>query len=542
MAGTGIVRERVAAPEAPPPILSLRNVSREFSGVRALDDVSLEIRRGEVHGLVGENGCGKSTLIKILAGYYEPEPGAAIALDGVPVALPVPAAGGLADRISFVHQHLALIPELTVVENLRMRSVARAGLGATVSWSRERRRAQETLARYGVDIDPAATVLSLSPTDRARLAIVRAGEDLRAALGGGDAVCGLLVLDEPTVFLPREGIETLFGLVEEVVARGASVLFVSHDLDEVRSVTDRITVLRDGRVQATLTTAETTKQQLIELITGREHVARPPARDCARDGAPQVRVSGLTARRIRDLDFVLHRGEVVAFTGLIGSGAEEVPYALFGAAEGARGQLELDGATHDLARLTPDAAVRHRIGLLPGDRANQGSAPSLTVLENLLLLALPRFRRRGVLDRRAMRREAQSMLDAFDVRPRDPLAPYGTLSGGNQQKVLLAKWFDSEPSLMLLDEPTQGVDVGAREEIFELLRQRTRAGTCIVVASTDYEQLDLIADRVLVLAHGRIATELVGDDITRARIAHEVYVAGDAWPSAGDDTTGGPER
>ncbi|NIH78473.1 sugar ABC transporter ATP-binding protein [Amycolatopsis viridis] len=502
------------------PVLSLRHVSRRFNGVPALDDVSLDVLPGEVHGLIGENGSGKSTLIKVLAGYYTPEPAAEVRING---------------EISFVHQNLALIGDLTVAENLWMHAFTRAPLTALTSGRRMRERARTTLLRYGVDLDPAATVGSLNPTDRARLAIVRAGEQIRRL----DDAPGLLVLDEPTVFLPREGVEALFQLVSEVVGRGASVLFVSHDLDEVCSLTDRVTVLRDGRKQATVSTRDTGKPRLIELITGHTLDAAP-RRETTAAGDVAVRVEGLCSGRLRDVHVSLRRGEIVGFTGLIGSGAEELPYALFGATGRTSGKIVLNGRGQALERLTPAEAVRRGIGLIPADRAGQGSAGSLSVLDNLLLLALDRCRKRGVLHPRTMRDKARRLIDAFDVRPRDPLVPYQTLSGGNQQKVLLAKWFDADPALLLLDEPTQGVDIGAREEIFRLLRRQARAGTCVVLATTDYEQLELVADRVLIVSGGRVVAELTGDEITKTRIAHEVYVSGEGGsPTAGQPRQGG---
>jgi ribose transport system ATP-binding protein len=505
----------------PAPLLSLRGLSKTFGSAKALDDVDLTVQVGEVHALLGENGSGKSTLIKILNGFHAPDPGATLTIAGREVPLPVPPGRFREHGVAFVHQDLALIPDLTVVENLRVADVV-AGPVRWISWAAERRAATETFARFGLDIDPAAPVQRLSETERALLAIVRATEELRSARS--DSGAGLLVLDEPTVFLPREGADLLFRIVRDLVADGrTSVLFVSHDLDEVLEHTDRVTVLRDGRVRSTVTTSDISRPELVELIVGRSLVeALEGAGDHKASFVRHAIVSGLSAGPLVDIDFVVGRGEVVGVTGLAGSGYEDVLPAMYGARPGADGTLVLPSAGLYLDELTPAEAIRSGVVFIPADRARDGSIGELSVLDNMTLPVLSSYRSILGLRTRALQVLGDQLTEHYDVRPRDSSATYGTLSGGNQQKALLAKWLQTGPELVLLHEPTQGVDVGARAHIFSLLSEAASAGTCVVVASSDYEQLAAICDRVLVFARGRVVDELSGSAVTKDRITDRV--------------------
>ena len=505
-----------------PPALALRDLSKSFGGARALDDVSLTVIPGEVHGLLGENGSGKSTLIKILAGYHLPEAGE-LEVYGQPVKLPLRPGQFRSLGMDFVHQDLGLIPSLSVLENLYVSELASTRRRLHISWTSERRKAQQIFARYGLRLDPRARVADLSPVDRALLAIVRAVEGMRTSLGGADAGRGLLVLDEPTVFLPRAGIDQLFALVREIAASGASVLFVSHDLDEVRELTDRITVLRDGRVVGTVVTAETNEAELVRMIIGRqlEMLVSDPHNPSER--GVDIAIEGLTGGTLENVSLELHEGEVLGLTGLVGSGFEELPYFLFGAWRPERGQLRLHGSEHELAGLTPTKALAAGIALVPADRQTDGVIGSLPVYDNILLRSLRSFFRIGVLRRRQMLRHARRLMSEFDVRPGDPRMVLSSLSGGNQQKALLAKWLNRHPQLLLLHEPTQGVDVGARQQIFSLVRDAAAKGTSVICASSDYEQLAAICDRVLIFARGRIVEQLVGDDVTKERISERCY-------------------
>jgi ribose transport system ATP-binding protein len=513
-----------ASPSTAPPLpaLAIRSVSKSFGGVHALQGAELTVLPGEVHGLLGENGSGKSTLIKILAGFHAPDAGE-LYVHGERVKLPLHAGQFRALGLDFVHQDLALIPALSVVENLRVAEVVSPRHRAYISWSRERRRARQVFARYGITIAPEARVADLSPVDRALLAIVRAIEGLRRSVGTEHITKGVLVLDEPTVFLPRTGVAELFKLVREIAANGASVLFVSHDLDEVREITDRVTVLRDGRVVGTVNTRETNEEQLVEMIIGRHLDALVLEHHDASTAETAYRIDGLRGGALHDLSLALHAGEVLGVTGLAGSGFEELPYLLFGAQRAKSGNLTSKNSSHDLATISPTRALREEMALLPGDRQGDGSIGSLSVTDNITLQRLKHYFRRLWLHRREMVGQARQLMTQFDVRPSDPRATYSSLSGGNQQKALLAKWLQMRPKLLLLHEPTQGVDVGARQQIFSLIRQAASEGTCVLCASSDHEQLAAICDRVIVIGRGRIFSELKGDNLTKDRITEQCF-------------------
>ena len=437
-----------------PPALAVRHLSKRFAGARALDDVELTIAAGEVHGLLGENGSGKSTLIKILAGYHDPDPGAELEVRGEPVKLPLESGEFRELGLSFVHQDLGLVPGLSVVENLIIGDLASSRNRGYISWRRERQRARQVFRQFNLELDPRATVDELVPIDRALLAIVRAVVELRELTDDGHP--GILVLDEPTVFLPKTGTDRLFALIRNIAAEGASVLFVSHDLTEVMQITDRITVLRDGRNHGTVATRETTETELIEMIVGRRLVAEITRHRPSQSGEDAYAyASDLAGRIIQSASFELHEHEILGVTGLAGSGLEELPYLLFGALPGARGSLRLGAETYSLAELTPYRAMRAGMALVPADRRDDGAYPDLNVQDNILGPYLHTYFRHGVLASRRMRTDAGALLRRFDVRPPDPRRTYGELSGGNQQNALLAKWLQRRPALLLLHEPTR---------------------------------------------------------------------------------------
>lgn len=498
--------------------LEITGLSKRFGQALALDDVSLTVRRGEVHGLLGSNGSGKSTLIKILAGFHTPEPGAEVRLYGRRVPLPI--AGGRALGLAFVHQHLGLIPSLSVTENLRLGDLATRAHWR-IGWRAEHARAAEVFARHGLGLDPRVEVARLSPVEQALLAIVRAVEDLR----GASAEPGVLVLDEPTPFLPRAGVEQLFALVRACVADGASVIFVSHDVDEVREITDRATILRDGRRIDTVVTRETSHDAFVERIVGRSLAAY--AGDGKRlEGAeePLVEVEGLTGPGLPGpVAFTMRPGEILGLTGLIGSGYDAVPALLYGARRAGSGRLRLGGRGLSVAAIEPPEALARGIVHLPADRLGAAGVGSLPVGENVGLPVLRRLKRAfGLLDR-DIRDHAVRLGAELGVKPNAPALPLAALSGGNAQKALLAKWLQLEPRLMLLDEPTQGVDVGARQDIWEALDRASAGGTCILIGSTDYEQLARLCHRVLVFARGRVVTELTGRALSKEGIAEACF-------------------
>jgi ribose transport system ATP-binding protein len=517
-----------AAPEGSEPpdaslVLRIDGLHKNFGGVKALDNVSLTVRHGEVHGLLGQNGSGKSTLIKILSGFYDADGEPRIIIDGRRVTLPVGPEALRERRVSFVHQHLGLLPSLTVLENLLLLDLAIEDRWL-MDWRAEARRTRELFERYDLRLDPMSPLSRLSPVERAQLAIVRAFDQLRRSRA--ERARGLLVLDEPTPFLPAHDVETLFKLIREIVADGASVIFVSHDIDEVLKITDRATVLRDGRVAGVFETAAMTKAEVIRLIVGRHvdlETMRPPAKTLPK---PSLSIAGLSGGAIGSFSVDLRTGEVVGLTGLIGSGYSDVIYMTFGAAPAQSGTLDIAGDRVELSSMTPRRAIRMGCILIPGDRLASGTVPTLTVCDNVNQPVLSRVSRGWALAQAALVRNAYLLANRFDVRPRDPTRLLGALSGGNQQKALLAKWFQTEPRLILLDEPTQGVDVGARAQVFEAIAAAARVGASILCASSDYEQLSAICDRVLVFNRGAVTEELIGDKINKSAIAQACYRAG----------------
>jgi ribose transport system ATP-binding protein len=512
------------AGEGAAPLFRIRNLSKTFGETTVLHSVDLDISPGTIHGLVGENGSGKSTLIKILAGFYDPDPGAQLQIRGTDVPVPVSPATAQRLGLSFVHQDLAMVPSLSVAENMTINSLVAARTWKLAP-SRERASVAGVLRSYNLGIDPAAPVSSLTQLQKAMVAIVRAIEGMKENRERGEA--SLLVLDEPTVFLPRSDRSTLFSLARMHTAAGGSVLFVSHDLEECLEVTDRISVLRDGRLQGHLTSAGASRADIIQLMVGHELEAvshRGAAQSATRPAVFAVdSIAGATAT---DVSFSISAGEVVGITGLLGSGFEEVPYLAAGTFRDARGTLTVNGRPYDLARIRPFDAVEAGIALVPGDRARDGSVTSLTVLDNISLQSLRTYRRGIVLDWKAIKRAGDQLVREYDVRPPRLDVAYGTLSGGNQQKAMIAKWLHTRPRVLLLHEPTQGVDVGAREQIFAIVRQGAADGAAVLCASADQEQLALLCDRVLVMHDGRIAAELSGDQVSKAAITRASLQAG----------------
>jgi ribose transport system ATP-binding protein len=410
------------------------------------------------------------------------------------------------------------VNSLSVVENLFMSEIAAPRNSFFFSWGEAAHEAERIFRRYSLSIDPKARVEHIRPVERAMVAIVRALEGLSAVdpeLRGRT----LLVLDEPTVFLPRHEILTLFEFIRNIARTGSSVLFVSHDLDEVLQITDRITVLRDGRVAGTVLTADTTPRQLVRLIIGRDLAdAMEGDRGAVEERRVVLRVRNLTTQRLNDVSFDLHEGEVLGMTGLVGSGFEDVPYALYGAIRATDGTMVLDDREFRVVQMTPHGALANGIALVPADRPRQGSVASLSASDNINMPVLGRYFRRLRLRRRELHRNARRLMTSFDVRPAQPGFEYGSFSGGNQQKAMMAKWHQISPRVMLLHEPTQGVDVGARQQIFSLIIGASET-TATICASSDYEQLAAICDRVGVIADGRIAGFLRGAELTKDQIA-----------------------
>ncbi len=494
--------------EAQGSALRLDGICKSFGPTRALADVSLTVARGEVHGLVGGNGSGKSTLIKILSGVVKPDSGTIrigeATLTGVLGSRPEEAREA---GLRVVHQKSSVFPDLSVAENLALGAeFPRRRIGA-INWRAQRRRASEVLERFGIDADPADPVQRLRPATRAMVAIARALQDLN------DDRPGTLVLDEPTASLPPSEVHVVLEAMRRYAAAGHAVIFVSHRLDEVLSATDRLTVLKDGVEVAELSTADTDHDQLAELIAGRSlagtrgssHVRR------ASDGGPGLSVQGLSGGGLKHASFTVDRGEIVGVAGLLGSGRSSLLRLLFGVTQRTGGTVTLSG--RPLSPRKPIEAMRAGVAYVPEDRTSESVFSELSLVENLSIAGQERYWRRGLLRKRREMRDSLTLIDAFGIKCESPSASIAQLSGGNQQKAILARWMRREPSLLLLDEPTHGVDVGAREDIYSLVRQAAGQGTCVLVVSSDAEELELLCDRLLVLRDGVTVDSIGAEDL-----------------------------
>lgn len=516
------------------PALEALNLAKSFGAQRALGGVDLEIGAAEVVALLGENGSGKSTLVKILAGYHVPEPGGTLRMGGRDVPLPVPLGRSHAIGLSFVYQDLGLADQLQVVENLFVGHRITSGLGSAklINWGAERERAQEIFRSYGVDLDPAAVVGSLRPTAQALLAIIRAVWELHEYRERYGRSGGVLVLDEPTVFLPAHEKVFLYDLIRRVTAEGLGVLFVSHDMTAVREIADRAVVLRDGAKVGDVRLDVTTDAQLIELVSGHRlsrsviEQAITYRQDTITEqrGETVLSVKGLAAGHVRDVSFDVHAGEIVGIAGLLGAGSEDLPYALFGDLPGASGEVSVGDWSGQVSALTPGRALDLGVALVPADRKRHGVAADLPVALNMLSLSFRNFTVAGILRHGRIREAAAQRAQTYDVRPRKVTLNVAALSGGNQQKVVLARWLERNPRVLLLHEPTQGVDVATRHEIYELMRARAREGAAILWISTDFDELATVAQRIL-LCHAGVIVGEIAPPYSRDRITSEVYGA-----------------
>jgi ABC-type sugar transport system ATPase subunit len=490
-----------------PPLLSISSLSKTFEGQVALREVSLAIQAREIYGLVGHNGSGKSTLIKVLAGYHKPDPGATLTLAGHDIL----SGSAVSGQLRFIHQDLGLIQTLSAAENLAIGGGGyRTGGFHRIHWAEQRAFARESIGRFGLDIDVTRPVASLTPGERTVVAIAR-------ALAQWDEQGGLLVLDEPTAALHPREVDVLLESVRHVAAAGGAVLFVSHRLEEVLSTAHRIGVLREGVLVAEGPAHDFSADSLVTLIAGREISAmRPEPRPLRDDTLLSVR--GLEGGTIANLDFDLHEGEILGIAGLLGSGREELANMLWGSPPPTRGTIAVQGTV--MREHSPGAAMAAGMAMLPGDRARSLIA-DFDVRENLTLPWLKPFWKRGRLNRRGETAEARHWVGQMDVRPPTIDRRAAQLSGGNQQKVALAKWLRTDPRVLLLDEPTRGVDVGAKAEIYRVIKETAERGTGVVVCSTEAKEIATLCDRVLVLANGVQAAELRGAGVEESSIVGE---------------------
>ncbi len=488
--------------------LSIRHLSKTFVGQQALREVDLDVARGEIRALVGENGSGKSTLIKILAGFHEPDPGAIVEVAAVPLALGVPGAGDAAG-LRFVHQDLGLVADLDTVDNLALGAGYRLRREGLIDWARERSQAREALARLGYDIDVRRPVGTLTISERTAVAVAR-------ALSPHRTEPTMLVLDEPTANLPAVEAARLFALIRVVRQAGIAVLFVSHHLDEVFGLADTVSVMRDGRLVATRPVSELTEPELVELVIGRPLQVHEPMNAALSRSPAVLSARDLGGAVIAGVDLNVHAGEVLGVAGITGSGREELAGLLFG---GAPRSGTVTVAGQPLPAMRPDRSIALGMGLVPAERHANAAFLAATLRENVTMVDLRRNVVSGLLRTGREKSDVAHWLQRLQVRPAGSELRMAALSGGNQQKVVLARWLRMSPRVLVLDDPTQGVDVGAKSEIHALIDAAAQAGTAVLVLSSDHEELARLCHRVLVLRAGTVTDELHPPALTPERLS-----------------------
>jgi ribose transport system ATP-binding protein len=500
------------------PLLELAGVAKRYGGVRALEAVDLACRPGSIHAILGENGAGKSTLIKIMAGVVQPDAGE-IRLAGAPVRFVGPAAARRAGVVA-IFQELSLVPDLDVAANVCLADPPRRfGL---IDRRAQRRRAMAILARLGCeDIDPDTPVKDLPLSRRQMVEIAK-------ALASRPR---LLILDEATSALAAADVERVFRLLRELRAQGLALLYISHRMHEIAALADTCSVFRNGRHIATFPQGSRSDQEIVRLMIGRDITqVYPPKPERPQAAASCLEVEGLGwGERLRGLSFEVGRGEIVGLGGLDGQGQRELMLALFGVLRGVSGTLRLDGRPLPLAGPARAKSPACGMALVPEDRKTEGLLLPMAVRDNLSLAALPRLARAGVVDGGREREAVEGMIRRLRIKLGDAADPVATLSGGNQQKVVLGKWLMTGPRLILLCDPTRGIDVGTKQELYAVMRELARQGAAILFYSTDYDELIGCCDRVLILYDGRIVRVLEGAAITEQNIvAASLNLAGAA--------------
>ncbi|WP_328535573.1 sugar ABC transporter ATP-binding protein [Streptomyces sp. NBC_00344] len=506
----------MGAPE--PPVLSVTGLTKIFPGARALDGVDLAVHAGEVHALIGENGAGKSTLIKVLTGVYQADEGELIYRQD-PVSFATPLAAQHAG-ISTIYQEVNLVPLMSVARNLFLGREPRNRIGL-IDFRRMHREADEALRSLGVRVDVRRPLRSLGIGTQQMVALARAvSVDAR-----------VVIMDEPTSSLEPREVSTLFGVIRMLRERGIAVIYVSHRLEELYEVCDTVTVLRDGKVVHTGRIAELERLRLVSMMLGREMgevrseglTKFTGSHEAA--GEPVLTAHKLSIRHTLDsVSLSIRPGEVVGLGGLLGSGRSETAKAIAGAMPPDSGDVLVAGATVRTGS-TP-AAIRAGISLLPEDRKAEGIVPGLSVRENIALAALPGLSRFGLVDEKRIDRIVETFMTRLRIKASGPHQKVGELSGGNQQKVLLARWLAMQPKVLLLDEPTRGIDVGAKAEVQKLIDELADDGLGVLLISSDMEELIEGSDRVVVLRDGAVVAELAGDDVTGEQLLHAIAAKG----------------
>jgi len=489
------------------PLLRMHGIDKRFAGIPALRAAELEVEKGEVHALIGQNGAGKSTLIKILTGYYTKDSGE-IVFDGKPVAFSSPQEAQKAG-ISTIYQEINLVPYRSVTENICLgREKRRFGF---LDWRAMHAEARALLARFNVDIDVHRPLMAYPTAVQQMVAIARAiGFEAK-----------LVIMDEPTSSLDEREVDVLFGVIRQLKEAGVSVIFVSHKLDELYAVCDRVTIMRDGRTVQVAPMAQLSRLDLVTTMLGRELTKVLSETHTSDDGAdrrdPLLQVQDLAVgRKVRDVDFDVRPGEIVGLAGLLGAGRTESVRAVFGADRRDGGTIRFAGSENAIQQ--PLDAIRAGMGFCSEDRKLEGIIPDMSVRENLTLALMPQLARRGVVDEARSREIVDQFIKRLGIRCSGPEQRVRELSGGNQQKVLLARWLCMNPKLLILDEPTRGIDVGAKAEILSLIRELAGQGLGVLMISSELEEIVEAASRIFVLRDGRTVAELEGDAVNEQAV------------------------
>lgn len=488
---------------SPVPRLEVRNLSKTFAGVTVLKDAHLAVAPGEIHGLIGQNGSGKSTLIKLVSGVHHADPGGEILVDGERIGPPIRPERLHHDGLAFVHQDLGLVLDLPVRDNVRVGRHATRTPAKWIDKNGDRKACRETFAFLRVDIDPDAPTASLAPSQRAAVAVARALQEREIGRG-------VIVFDESSRAIPHDALPAFYDMVRLLAAEGTSVLLVSHNLQEVLDICDRVTVLRNGSVvESGVSTSGLTQADLTRMVLGREHQLADLIEEFpANPSQFNVVADGIAGGRVRDVNFTVHGGEVLGILGTPDGGAEDLPALLGGSMRG-RGTLRVNHQVLNLAKARVKDFMRTGVAFIPQDRSRQGLAVTETIEDNI---TLPHLKDRGhvLWTGRAWRRqETEHVLEKFGVQPPVRSLPVGALSGGNAQKVLFGKWLLGNPAVLVLDEPTQAVDVGARSALLLATRRAAQDGAAVIYVSAEVDDLAAICDRVIVLRDGRVADEFV---------------------------------
>ena len=489
-----------------PQLVELRNIHKAFAGVQALDDCQFSLLPGEVHALMGENGAGKSTLMKVLAGVYQPDAGQ-ILLDGRPVALPSPRAAQ-ALGLGIIHQELNLMNHLSAAQNIFIGREPRGRFGLLLDEAALNAQAQALFDRMHLPLDPRTPVGELTVARQQMVEIAK-------ALSFESRV---LIMDEPTAALNNAEIAELFRLIRQLQTRGVGIVYISHKMDELQQISNRVTVMRDGRTIATLPTAGTAMPTIIGLMVGRQIDDSRPAVPDTRAQPVALRVQGLSrGKAVQGVSFTLRRGEILGLAGLMGAGRTELARLVFGADRRDAGQIQVHGRAVDIR--SPSDAVAQGIGYLSEDRKHFGLATGLDVETNIVLAHLRRFANAaGWLDDAAVRNPAQRYVEQLDIRTPSVTQPVRLLSGGNQQKIVIAKWLLRDCDILFFDEPTRGIDIGAKHEIYKLLQALADQGKAIVMISSELPEILRLSHRILVMCEGRLTGELSAAEATQEKI------------------------